>query len=232
MLNSVEISVIIPSYLEAENLKFILPKLNNVLTSSGVNYEILVIDTLNSMDHTPKICAENNVKYFNRNLNNDFGSAIRTGIKKACGKKIIFMDADGSHDPEFILELLKHKDSHDIVVASRYIQGGGIESTKLSIFMSRVLNLSYRFILNINCNDLSNNFKLYDAPQLRNLKLTCHAFDIVEEIIFKFIKNNKQAKIMEVPYIFKQRVHGKTKRNLLIFIFMYGITILKLRFSK
>lgn len=228
----VDVSIIIPSYQEEDNLKLILPRLKSVLQSLTINLEVLIVDTMSPRDNTKQICENYGVMYLNRESSDDYGDAVRTGIKYCIGKKIIFMDADGSHEPEFILELLKHKDIYDIVIASRYIKGGGIENSLSLIFMSRVLNLTYSFILKINCKDLSNSYKLYDAEQLKSQNFYCNNFDIVEEIIYKIVKNNKLVKIIELPYFFKKRICGKTKRNLFLFILSYLLTILRLRFGK
>ena len=67
------ISVVIPAYLEAENLIRILPKLNGVLNSIGTVYEILVIDTMKPMDSTKEICAVNHVKYIARKGGDMYG---------------------------------------------------------------------------------------------------------------------------------------------------------------
>lgn len=227
-----DLSIIIPAYLEAENLGVILPQLNNVLQNMDISYEILVIDTMLAMDNTHEMCLVNNVVYVNRKNGNNYGDAIRTGIESSRGDKIIFMDADGSHDPEFIRELFKYKNDYGIVIASRYIDGGGIENSKLLIFMSRVLNLTYSIVLNIKCKDLSNSYKLYDSTSLKNIILYCNNFDIVEEIIYKIVKSNKQIRIIEIPYVFKKRMYGETKRNLIIFMFSYFLTMLRLRFGK
>lgn len=228
----IDLSIVIPTYLERENLEFILPRLNDCLNRTKLQYEILVVDTMTPMDATPQVCDKYKATYINRVNSNNYGDAIRTAIKMASGNKIVFMDADGSHDPEFISELLKYQHSHDVVIASRYVKGGGIENSKPLIFMSKFLNLTYSLILNINCKDLSNSYKLYSGTQLKNLTLYCKNFDIVEEIIYKLTQNNKQLKIIELPYVFKRRVHGHTKRNLLVFICSYFYTILRLRFGK
>jgi len=232
MDKKLDLSIIIPAYLEAENLVIILPQLNNILQNMGINYEILVIDTMEAMDKTHEACLANNVVYVNRKNGNNYGDAIRTGIESSCGDKVIFMDADGSHDPLFILELFKYKDDYDVVIASRYIEGGGIENSKTLIFMSKVLNLTYSLVLNIKCKDLSNSYKLYDSKQLKSTTLYCNNFDIVEEIIYKISKNKKHIKILEVPYVFKKRMFGETKRNLVVFMFSYFTTMIKLRFGK
>ena len=228
-MTDVNLSVILPSYKEEENLKIILPKISKVLKKLNITYEILVIDTFKSLDNTKEVCIKNNCKYFNRENSNDFGIAVKTGIEKSLGKFIIFMDADGSHEPNFINELYFNIDNNDVVVASRYIKKGGTENTFILLMMSRILNILYSLILNIPCKDISNSYKLYKKEQLDKLKLRCKNFDIIEEILYKLYKQNKNLKIKEIPFIFKKRKFGNTKRNLLLFIISFTITIIKLR---
>jgi dolichol-phosphate mannosyltransferase len=227
-----DLTVIIPAYLEGENLIQLLPRLNITVAALSINYEIIVVDTVNSMDNTQEVCILNKVKCINT-LNKDcYGNAIRTGIKNANGAKIIFMDGDGSHEPEFIKELWQYKDSYDLVAASRYIPGGNRDSSRLSIFLSKLLNVMYASFLKINCKDLSNSFKLYDTKQLKELVLVCNHFDIIEEMIFKLAKNKTFFKIKEIPSSFKKRMHGETKKNFLVFVVSYFITIIKLKLNK
>lgn len=231
-LDNLDLSIVIPAYLEEENLKVILPELKTTLNSLNLAYEVLVVDTIEPLDNAKAACLENEVRYINREGGNFYGDAVKTGINQALGKKILFMDADGSHSSEFIAEMLKYKDSYDIVAASRYIEGGGTENSDLLILMSKILNITYSIVLGINCKDISNSFKLYDSGDLKGLSLYCNNFDIIEEIIYKISKKNRNLKIKEIPCIFKNRVFGKTKRELLPFIATYFHTMIKLRFGK
>ncbi len=225
-----DLSVILPCYLEEENLRILLPRMKKVLDSSGIRYEVLIVDTESPLDSTQAVCTENQVTYLNRKGDNYYGSAIRTGILNARGKSIIFMDADGSHQPEFILKLFAHKNDADIVIASRYVKGGFTENSKSLIFMSKIVNLGFALVLGIKCKDISNSFKLYDSSLLKNLSLRCENFDIVEEILYKCLRQNKHIRILEIPFTFKQRLFGETKRNLLSFVFSYLVTLIRLRF--
>ncbi len=231
-MDNKELTVIIPAYLEEENLTIILPRLSHVLKTIGGNCEVLVVDTIQPMDNTKKVCDENGAVYISRSGGNNYGDAIRTGISYANGKYTIFMDADGSHSPEFIKNLYKNKDGQDVVVASRYVKDGNTENSKMLIFMSLVVNVIYSFVLNIKCKDISNSFKLYKTEDLKSLKLSCGNFDIVEEILFKLKKKKGVLKIKEIPFLFRKRMFGNTKRNLFLFMLSYIITIIKLRFGR
>lgn len=230
MNEEIKLSILLPAYLEEENLRILLPRIKAIASELTDKFEIIIIDTEKPMDGTSEACKENGVLYVNRTGGNTYGAAIRTGISKSRGEKVIFMDADGSHHPEFIKKLYAEKDQYELVIASRYIEGGHTENSTILVLMSKIVNWGYSFALNINCKDVSNSFKLYNGDMLRKISLTCNNFDVVEEILFKLIRANPNSKIKEIPFSFKQRMFGETKRNLLKFIFTYVFTLIKLRF--
>ncbi len=224
------LSVILPSYLEAENLHLLLPRLKTELQRIGKPYEILVIDTATPMDETERVCQENGARYVSRGPGNVYGDAVRTGIREARGQWILFMDADGSHAPEFVSKLVEQAERNDVVIASRYIEGGHTENTLPLKLMSRTLNWTYAFVLNLPYKDVSNSFKLYRAELLKGLTLRCDNFDLIEEILFKLRRLNPKLRVVEIPFSFKKRMFGETKRNLLAFILTYLFTMIRLRF--
>lgn len=227
-----EISVVIPSYLEEENLRVILPRIVCTLESLKITWEVNIIDTLNPMDYTEAVCRQHGVNYYNREGSNEYGSAVRTGITKAKGKYLLFMDADGSHSPEMISKLVEFRQEYDVVIASRYVEGGGSDNSKSLILMSIIVNKIFSLVLGLNCKDVSNSFKIYKSEQLKSISLHCHEFDIIEEILVKLKRVLPSMKIKEVPYIFKERMWGHTKRNLFVFMLLYIKTLLMLKFRK
>lgn len=229
--NKIELSVVLPAYQEEENLRNLLPRLLKTLQSMGVRSEVLVIDTLESMDKTKEVCEQYGVRYVTRRGGNYFGCAVRSGIDDAKGHYVLFMDADGSHPPEFIPELFCFADKFDVVIASRYVDKGDTENSFALILMSRIVNWTFSLVLNLPCKDVSNSFKVYRSEQLKSIKLTCNNFDIVEEILFKLRRGNPRIQFKEVPFVFRKRMFGETKRNLFIFILTYIYTIIRLRFK-
>src|SRR4051812_14496611 len=123
-----DLSVVIPAYLEEENLRIILPRLAAVLRGTGRSFEVLVVDTEKPIDNTRDVCGQHGAIWCPREGGNNYGDAVRTGLARARGDLILFMDADGSHTPEFIPRLLEHAAANDIVIASRYVEGGATEN--------------------------------------------------------------------------------------------------------
>jgi dolichol-phosphate mannosyltransferase len=223
------LSVAIPAYLEEENLRILLPRLKSSLDQIQLPYEILVIDTMKAMDNTEQICTDCGIRYVNRRGGNYYGDAVRTAIQEMRGEYVVFMDGDGSHTPEFVQQLFLIRTGNDVVIASRYIDGGATDNSILLIALSKIVNATYSLVLNLQCQDVSNSFKLYRTDMLKKIILHSKNFDIIEEILFKLKKNTPGLVIKEIPFTFKQRMFGSTKRNLALFAFSYLFTLLKLR---
>jgi len=224
----IDLSIIIPSLNESENLKLLIPLIKKNINKK-FKYEVIIIDGLKKDKKTVAVAMKNKVRYFNRIHTNNYGDAVRLGIKNSLGKYTIFMDGDFSHDPSFILNLYNEK-KYDLVVASRYTEGGKTDNIMLLVILSKILNIFYNAVLNLNLKDVSNSFKLYNSKYLKKLKLKCNHFDIIEEIIFKIKIKNKNVTIKEIPYYFKKRKFGKTKRNFFVII-AYLFSIIRLRLA-
>lgn len=102
-----QISVLLPAYNEGENLKNLIPQIKQELEEENINYEIIIVDSMNKTDDTEEIAKENNVKYYHRENGDNYGDAIRTGILKAQNEYLLVMDADGSHSPKELKKLIK-----------------------------------------------------------------------------------------------------------------------------
>ena len=225
------ISVVLPAYKEAENLKKLLPELKKVLGANGIQHEIVVVDTVELLDETQEVCAENEVMSVKRKGGNLYGDAVRTGIKAASLVYTLFMDADGSHNPSDIpvfYERMKQGDC-DLVIGSRYVKGGNSDNNFILKAMSHALNCTYRIVFDIKAKDVSNSFRLYKSEQLKAVLLDCANFDIVEEILIKLKSAKKGFRIAEIPVYFNKRQAGKSKRSLLKFIASYLKTMRRLK---
>ena len=252
--NSYLVSVLLPVIQEDQNLIILVPKLKKILKE--YKYEIIIIGSYTKCDESEIISKKLKVKYVRRKneegerergrererasgrkgggkdkalQNNSYGSAIRSGLAKSTGKKIIIMDSDGSHDSKILPKMIKLSNKFDLIIASRYIKGGKTTNKLYLILLSRIINFIYSIILNIKIKDISNSFRLYDAKKIKSLKLFCNHFDIIMEILYKMTKNNT-LKIKEIPSTFNKRNFGKTKRNFISTIH-YLIISFKLRVS-
>ncbi len=227
-MNDIDLTVVLPCINEDENLRILLPQINRSLKSLNLSYEVIVVDSHQKNPTTEKICIENSARYINREHNNDYGNAVRTAQKNAVGKWILFMDADGSHNPNQIELLLNQRHNYQLVIGSRYVFGGKTENPLILIILSYIVNVIFRFVIRINVKDVSISFRLYRGDDFRKLNLVCNNFDIIEEILSKLTVYYPNYKILEVPVTFEKRKFGKTKRKLFLFALSYCYTILRL----
>ena len=224
------LSILLPAYQEAENLRNILPKIHSALASLDITYEVLVVDTMQPMDETETVCLHNDAVYINREGGNLYGDAMRTGFAKAAGRYVVVMDADGSHSPSDITRLYEKMDTgkYDLVIGSRYCRGGHTDNNFILIAMSRVLNITYKIMFGLKVKDVSDSFRMYKGEQLKSLRTECDNFDIVEEILISLNYTIPNFSVCEIPISFNKRAAGESKRDLFKFIKSYIHTMNRL----
>jgi dolichol-phosphate mannosyltransferase len=224
-----ELSVVLPAYREADSLRMLLPRLVPLVTAASPASEIIVSDSMEPLDDTEAVCAENGVVYIRRSGGNSYGDAVRSGIQRSHGRFVLLMDADGSHNPQITTELWRNRDKAKIIIGSRYVKGGATENPAILILMSRVLNYAYQFAFRLPVSDVSNSLRLYRGDQLRSLHLVSNNFDIVEEILIRLVSGPAHATVLEVPMTFEQRKAGESKRNLPAFMLSYLSSMRKMQ---
>jgi dolichol-phosphate mannosyltransferase len=226
---NLELSITIAAYLEADSLRMMLPAITAAAAALTPNYEVLVVDTQQPMDDTAAICAENGVRHIHRYGGNSYGDAVRTLIAESRGTFILNMDADGSHSPDFFASMWAQRENYDIVIGSRYAKGGSTENPAILIFMSYVLNVTFRIAFSIRAKDVTNSFRLYRHSILTPLHLESNDFDILEELLIKVTLRQPPATIGEVPVLFARRKAGESKRKLVQFALGYFNTLKRMR---
>ena len=218
-----ELSVVIPAYREAENLRTLLPELEDVLRDITPDHEILVVDTQAPMDDTAEICKSCGAICVRREGGDTYGDAIRTGFARAAGKYVAVMDADGSHNPKDIARFCREMcgGNADLIIGSRYCKGGSTDNPLILQLMSLALNISYRLLFGLKVRDVSDSYRLYRGDQVKQLRLECENFDIVEEILIALKYTVPGFTARELPIRFRKRGAGKSKRKLARFILTY-----------
>ena len=232
---SLSISIVIPAFNEIENLRILIPEIRNQ-TNKFKDIEILIVlPTAASIGEKEEILDLGAIP-ITRTPGDTFGDAIRSGIKnvRIISSYVLFMDADGSHSPRTIPRLVDEitKNDTDIVIASRYIDGGSTDNSLVLRAMSKILNYTFALVLGLKIKDISTNFKIYKRELLLDSKLVCKNYDIVEEILLEAKKIKPNLKVLEIPDHFHERVYGESKRKLSVFIATYLATLIRLRFRK
>lgn len=226
--------IIIPTYNEIENIKKLVGEVFNQVDAQT---HILVIDD-NSPDGTgdlADVLAETNprVHVIHRPRKLGLGTAYVTGFKYALenGYDVVFeMDSDFSHDPKYLPLFQQQIETHDAVIGSRYVPGGGVLNWGIGRrILSRGGSLYARMVLGIPFQDLTGGFNCWRRSVLEalgpdNLKSDGYAFQI--EIKYKaFLKGFR---ICEIPIVFEDRYLGQSKMSRRIVIeAMYRVLLMR-----
>jgi len=219
-----EISIVIPSYNEGENLKILLPRIRLVMDKLSCGYEIIIADA-GSKDGTADIARQNNASIFIQEKKG-FGSALKEAFRHCKGDYIITIDADLSHEPFIIKQLYQVRHSAEMIIASRYIRGGYTNSPLLRRYLSRLLNLIFAFILDLPLKDISSGFRLYNRRMLMNLNLESNGYEIEEEIVVKAYAQGYCIK--EIPFHYLARYTGRSHLKPIKCAFAYLKCLLKM----
>ena len=142
--NSLEFSLVLPTYNEAENIQNIIKILSNLLDKVAPNnYELIVVDD-DSPDHTWQVALQLTSNYphlrvMRRIREKGLSTAVIRGWQAAKGEILGVIDADLQHPPEVLLKLLQDmKSGADLAVASRHVEGGGVSEWSVARrFLSR-----------------------------------------------------------------------------------------------
>jgi len=223
------ITAAILAYGEADNLRILLPQIDAQLRSIGEEYEILIVDAAVPMDDTADVC-KGVATYINQE-EPFFAGAFRTAIKYATKEKFLILDGDCSHDPKYIPAVNAKFDETgaDVVIGSRYVEGGVSNDSKTSYMMSQILNGMFRKALKVQASDISTDYRMYHTAALKKVTLTCERYDVLQEVLLRLkIANGGTLRIEEVPIEFNKRAFGESKRQLFVFIMHYVRTIIQL----
>ncbi|KER06461.1 Undecaprenyl-phosphate 4-deoxy-4-formamido-L-arabinose transferase protein [Marine Group I thaumarchaeote SCGC AAA799-E16] len=234
-----QVSIIIPTYNESENILKILHSIREILPKNIPTQTIVVDD--NSPDGTGmlvedylkqvKKMADNTIEVIHRKTKDGLGSAILKGIQHAKGDTIVVMDCDFSHPPQIIPKLLESikKYQCDIAVASRYIKGGQIQGWSLKRkMMSKFATLIAKKGLGIRTKDPMSGFFAFKRNVIDGLSIDAIGYKILLEILVK----TKNVSIKEIPYTFQDRELGSSKLTIKTILEYYKSVLKLYRYGK
>lgn len=205
------VSIILATYNESENIGDMLQA---ILTSVPDPVEIIVVDD-NSPDQTWKLAGDFNdprVKVVRRMKTRGLASAINRGIIESRGDIIGWMDADMCHPPTLLPSMLEALKVSDIVIGSRYVEGGKDDRDPSRVLTSRLINGLARLILGHGVLDYDSGFILMHRYVLDSVSLNPTGYGAYF-IEFIYACRRKGLKVTEIPYTFTERTKGVSKSN-------------------
>lgn len=214
-----EVLVVVPTYNEAENL----PRLAETLLSLELDLGLLVVDD-GSPDGTGRLAdemaaADPRVLTLHRQGKQGLGTAyvqgFQYGLKSTDAKLFVQMDADFSHNPCKVPELVAVARQGRVAIGSRYVQGGGVKNWGLGRrILSRGGSLYARLILGLPINDVTGGFKCWPREVLEDLDLNSirsNGYAFQAEMSYR--AKRKGHSLSEVPIIFVDRRVGQSKMS-------------------
>lgn len=213
MTQNYDVSVVIPTYNEAAGIERLVSTLTDVFAHAHIASEIVIVDD-NSPDGTGALVDELSTKYAVRCVHRPgklgLASAVIDGWKTCTSEIIGVMDADFSHDPAIIPQLVNAIQSGDcdLAIGSRYVRGGGISNwpwrrkitSKVAILFARPLT---------KVRDITSGYLFMRREVIDGVTLDPIGFKIGLEVIMK----GKYRAVKEVPYVFTDRTLGTSKLN-------------------
>jgi dolichol-phosphate mannosyltransferase len=220
-----DLSVVIPAHNEGPNLRELLPPLRALLSGLGIRSEIFVV--VRCEDDATRDAVGGGPGAILRQDEPGYGGALRTGLRAAAGEFVLTMDADLSHPPTFVADLWRRRQDAELLIASRYVKGGGARMPLHRALLSRVLNRFFALGLGVPLRDLSSGFRLYRRSALVMDEVTAKDFDVLPEIVVRVYRHGWR--VQEVPFLYEPRVHGSSNARIVPFGLAYLRTFGRLR---
>jgi dolichol-phosphate mannosyltransferase len=231
-----KVSIILPTYNEKENIEALIRALEECILPLGSASEIIVVDD-NSPDGTAGVVQSIQalpgiqVICYVRTRERGLATAIRYGIERAAGDRIVVMDTDFNHDPCLIPQMVQELDRYDVVVGSRYVKNGGMEDRVRSL-LSGIYNIFLRVFLGMPTSDnLSGFFAIRKEclePMNKDVIFTGYGEYFMRLL---YAARRKGYRLHEIPVFYKLRQHGSSKSQFGHMLHDYTLCALALRFN-
>ncbi len=218
MTGNREALICLPTYDEADNVEAIC----QAILVAAPAVDVLVIDD-NSPDGTGAIAdrlaaREPRVKVLHRAGKEGLGKAYLAGFAWALAREydlVLEMDADFSHNPRYLPQMLRAAGDAHLVLGSRYVKGGGTVNWGLGRkILSRGGSLYARTILGVAIRDLTGGFKCFRREVLESIDLPsveCSGYAFQIELTYRALRRG--FRVVEVPIVFEDRRVGQSKMS-------------------
>jgi glycosyltransferase involved in cell wall biosynthesis len=181
-----KLSVVVPVYNQEKNVAIALGRIKRVIQSTGLAYEIIVVNdgssdgTLNALQKESE--SDSNIRVFTYPKNIGKGHAVKTGIANSHGNTVIFTDGDLDISPHMIAEYVKQLQDSDLVIASKSHPESRVTAPTLRKFLSRAFNVFVRIATDITLRDTQSGLKAGKGSALRAIfqimLVKRYAFDV------------------------------------------------------
>ena len=217
-----QLSVVLTFYNEAPNLRELIRELGNVLP---LETEIILIDDMStdsSWEIVQKITSNSlKIRYFRNPTRIGLGRSVLSGILTASSDRILLMDTDFTHNPRDLPKLLRVFPEHDLVIGSRYVEGGDMQPRNL-YHSSKIYVRLLRLYMRLPIWDILGGFTLLNREKFKAV-LTEEYFRGFGDfsIALCLFAHLQKLRIVEVPVCFDKRKAGFKKSKRMKMIILY-----------
>jgi len=209
-----KVSIIVPCYNEESRIKPFLTSLIQFSKANLKNYEIVVVND-GSKDKTLDVLKEfsKDIKLVSYDKNKGKGGAVREGILSAKGEKILFIDADGSIQPDEIPKMLEELDNYDVVVGDRASKDSNVNAIALRNMTGKLFNFYVNILFRCKTWDNLCGFKGFKKEIAKDLftNLIAYGWIFDVELFYKIHKKNYTLYKLPIKWVHK----GDSKIKLL-----------------
>jgi len=202
-----KVSIIIPAFNESQTIGTLVAEIKNLYP----DFEVVVIDDY-STDNTAKVAKGAGAIVYSHPYNIGNGGSIKTGIRKASGKILVFMDGDAQHDPKDIKRLIEHFPEYDMVVGARQ---KGNQSSSLRAVGNKIYNWLARYVTKFPVQDLTSGFRAIKSNVARkNLYLLPNSYSYPTTITLSVIRSGRAVKKQNSDIERRGKVYTDNYENL------------------
>lgn len=207
-----DVLIVVPTFDEADNVGILIGRIQALVPGA----KVLVVDD-DSPDGTAEVARRAGADVLGRSGKNGLGAAYRDGFARALAsgvEVVVQMDADLSHDPKYLTELLSAvRAGADAAIGSRYVPGGEcVDWPRLRRFLSRWGNRYAAGMLGLAVNDATSGYRAYSASILRRMdveSVLAEGYGFQVEMTHRLVRSG--GRVVEVPIVFRDRERGVSK---------------------
>ncbi len=207
-----DVLIVVPTFDEVDNIEILIGRVRDSVPGA----KVLVVDDA-SPDGTAEAARRAGADVLERSGKSGLGAAYRDGFAHALASEaeiVVQMDADLSHDPQYLIELLSAvRAGADAAIGSRYVPGGEcVDWPRLRRFLSRWGNRYAAGMLGLAVNDATSGYRAYSTSMLRRIDVAsvlAEGYGFQVEITHRLVRSG--ARVVEVPIVFRDRERGVSK---------------------
>lgn len=233
--------IVLPCYNEEDNIQPLIKAIHRVLYDR-ISYEIIAVDD-GSTDNTQKLIQQVSndypIRILKHNTNRGLATALQTGLNEAIKLSsaedlIVTMDADNTHDPKYIVDMMRAAKEADIVIGSRYIANGRQLNVPFHrIILSKTANFLIKKTMKLPVKDATSGYRCFKASTLKKLSIISKhnfieskGFEVSLEILAKAFYCNPTVKEVPIMLDYSRKESG-SKMKMIPTIKRYLTLLLK-----